>query len=163
MQSFVDFAYKVSDTHIIRCTRQSNQMSNSLASSGDSGQASPGYIYLMSRLKRSAPGTNVPLTQAGPFKAFRIDKSNHIFSNLAQIQTIFESCNQRCLQYSATNNPAMPIPEPTHILVSPTFLPVRLSSVNKVDTCLAPVVPKGCPNAIAPPLGFTFSIGIFKC
>jgi hypothetical protein len=118
---------------------------------------------LNNEAKTVRTGTNVPLTQAGPCKSFHIDKSNYIFSNLDQIQTIFELCNQRCLQYSATNNPAMPIPEPTHILVSPTFLPVRLSSVNKVDICLAPVVPKGCPNAIAPPLGFTFSIGIFKC
>lgn len=33
------------------------------------------------------------------------------------------------------------IPVPTHILVTPIFLPVRLSSVNSVLTCRAPVQP----------------------
>lgn len=47
------------------------------------------------------------------------------------------------LPYSATQTAAMPIPVPTHILVTPTFCPVRLSSVNNVPTCLAPVQPNG--------------------
>lgn len=38
--------------------------------------------------------------------------------------------------------------------------PLRLSSLSSVTTCRAPVQPKGWPSAIAPPLGFTFSIGI---
>ena len=45
--------------------------------------------------------------------------------------------------YSATHTAAMPIPVPTHILVTPTFLPVLRSSVNKVLTCQAPVQPSG--------------------
>ena len=35
------------------------------------------------------------------------------------------------------------------------FLPCRFNSGNKVAICRAPVAPKGCPRAMAPPLGFT--------
>lgn len=42
-----------------------------------------------------------------------------------------------------------------HIEITPNFYLVRISSCNKVATYLAPVVPKGCPKAIAPPLGLT--------
>jgi hypothetical protein len=58
-----------------------------------------------------------------------------------------------CIVYSATHTAAMPMPVPTHILVTPICLPVRLSSVSRVLTCLAPVTPRGCPKAIAPPFG----------
>lgn len=53
--------------------------------------------------------------------------------------------------YSATHTAAIPIPVPTHILLTPTFLLVRFNSYSSVLTCLAPVQPKGCPKAIAPP------------
>ena len=59
--------------------------------------------------------------------------------------------------YSATQTAAMPIPVPTHILVTPTFSPRLLNSYNNVLTCLAPVQPSGCPKAIAPPFGLIFS------
>lgn len=55
------------------------------------------------------------------------------------------------LPYSATKTAAMPIPVPTHIELTPTFFPVRLSSYRSVEIWRAPVQPKGCPNAIAPP------------
>lgn len=45
--------------------------------------------------------------------------------------------------YSRTQTAAIPIPVPTHIDVTPTFLSVRFSSVNSVLTCLAPVHPSG--------------------
>jgi hypothetical protein len=43
------------------------------------------------------------------------------------------------------------------MLTTPTFLPYLLSSGNKVQIYLAPVAPRGCPRAIAPPLGLTLS------
>ena len=43
----------------------------------------------------------------------------------------------------------------------PTHLsPLRFSSCSSVAICRAPVQPSGCPNAMAPPLGLTFSIGM---
>ena len=59
------------------------------------------------------------------------------------------------LTHSLTQTAAIPIPVPTHILVTPIFFPVRPNSLKSVATCLAPVQPKGCPNAIAPPFGLT--------
>ena len=38
--------------------------------------------------------------------------------------------------------------------------PLRSSSWSKVAICLAPVQPRGCPKAMAPPFGFTLSAGI---
>jgi len=43
-----------------------------------------------------------------------------------------------------------------HIDTHPYYPPYLLSSGNKVAICLAPVQPKGCPKAIAPPFGLTF-------
>ena len=65
-----------------------------------------------------------------------------------------ESC------HSLSKTPAAPIPVPIHIDINPYFLPVLSNSWNKVTTYLAPVIPKGWPIAIAPPLGFNFSLGI---
>lgn len=45
--------------------------------------------------------------------------------------------------YSATQTAATPIPVPTHMLVTPTCLPVLFSSVRRVLTCRAPVHPRG--------------------
>lgn len=54
---------------------------------------------------------------------------------------------------------AAPIPVPIHIEVKPYFFPVLSSSWNKVTIYLEPVQPKGCPKAIAPPLGLSFAFG----
>ena len=51
---------------------------------------------------------------------------------------------------------AAPIPVPMHILTKPYFPFVLFNSGNKVETYLAPVQPKGCPKAMAPPFGLTF-------
>lgn len=58
-------------------------------------------------------------------------------------------------QYSASNNPAAPIPVPIHIDITPYYFPYLFNSYNNVPTYLAPVVPNGWPNAIAPPFGLT--------
>jgi hypothetical protein len=49
---------------------------------------------------------------------------------------------------SFTNTPAMPIPVPTHILVTPIFWFRLLSSERRVTTCLVPVAPSGWPIAL---------------
>jgi len=54
------------------------------------------------------------------------------------------------------------MPVPMHIDITPYFLAVLSNSLNKVTTYLDPVMAKGCPKAIAPPLGFNFSLLIFK-
>ena len=57
-----------------------------------------------------------------------------------------------------------PKPRPLQSQVNPSrpsrFLPCRFNSGNKVAICRAPVAPKGCPRAMAPPLGFTSGCGI---
>ena len=45
-------------------------------------------------------------------------------------------------------------------VISARRCPVRSSSYSAVASSIAPVAPSGCPRAMAPPLGFTFSIGI---
>jgi hypothetical protein len=45
--------------------------------------------------------------------------------------------------YSETQTAAIPIPVPTHMLVTPIFLFVRLSSVSSVLTWREPVQPRG--------------------
>lgn len=60
------------------------------------------------------------------------------------------------MYYSRTQTAAIPIPVPTHILVTPTSSPLLPNSFSKVETCLAPVHPRGWPNAMAPPFGFTY-------
>src|SRR5262245_16174526 len=52
---------------------------------------------------------------------------------------------------------ACPWPTPTQSVASPYFPPRRLSSWSSVTTSRAPLIPRGCPSAIAPPLTFTFS------
>mmetsp|Transcript_139129 Transcript_139129/g.196969 ORF Transcript_139129/g.196969 Transcript_139129/m.196969 type:complete len:256 (-) Transcript_139129:533-1300(-) len=49
-----------------------------------------------------------------------------------------------------------------HMDTTPTFLPCLFNSGNKEAICREPVQPRGWPRAMAPPLGFTFSIGIFR-
>lgn len=44
-----------------------------------------------------------------------------------------------------------------HIEVTANFLFYLFNSGIKVAIYLAPVHPKGCPKAIAPPLGFTIN------
>ena len=57
---------------------------------------------------------------------------------------------------------AIPMPPPIHKVAKP-FLELRLTiSCIKVTIILAPEAPIGCPKAIAPPLTFIFSFGIFK-
>lgn len=51
----------------------------------------------------------------------------------------------------------MPWPVPIHILVTRIFFFCLLASARPVTICLAPVAPRGCPKAMAPPLGLTFS------
>mmetsp|Transcript_25129 Transcript_25129/g.63060 ORF Transcript_25129/g.63060 Transcript_25129/m.63060 type:complete len:206 (-) Transcript_25129:235-852(-) len=55
------------------------------------------------------------------------------------------------------------MPEPMHMETTPSFLPVRLSSGRRLAICRPPVQPSGCPRAMAPPFGFTFSMGIWRC
>lgn len=45
-------------------------------------------------------------------------------------------------------------------LFSAHLFPLRFNSLSKVTTCRAPVQPRGCPRAIAPPRGLTFSMGM---
>jgi hypothetical protein len=58
---------------------------------------------------------------------------------------------------SFTNSAANPCPPPTHIEHAKILPPVCFPIAIPVATCLAPVAPKGCPIAIAPPLRLTFS------
>ncbi len=51
---------------------------------------------------------------------------------------------------------AAPIPVPIHIDTTPNFPLVLTSSGIKVAIWRAPVHPRGCPRAIAPPLGLSF-------
>ena len=53
--------------------------------------------------------------------------------------------------------PATPWPPPTQAVTIPYFLLRRRSSWNNWMDNFAPEQPSGCPNAIAPPLTFTFS------
>jgi hypothetical protein len=64
-------------------------------------------------------------------------------------------------------NAAAPIPVAVHIEMTPYFCFYLFNSGSRVATSLAPVqpkelndnfIPKGCPKAIAPPLGFIFLI-----
>jgi hypothetical protein len=57
---------------------------------------------------------------------------------------------------------AAPIPVSMHMEMSPYFLFCLLSSGKRVTMCLAPVHPRGCPRALAHPLGLTFSAGILR-
>jgi hypothetical protein len=59
------------------------------------------------------------------------------------------------LNHSLSMIPAAPIPVPMHILTKPYLPFVLFNSGINVAIYLAPVHPKGCPNAIAPPFGLT--------
>ena len=50
-----------------------------------------------------------------------------------------------------SNNPAAPIPPPTHIVTTTYFAPLRLPSIRACIVILAPVIPYGCPIDIEPP------------
>ena len=57
---------------------------------------------------------------------------------------------------------AIPCPPPIHIVARPYF-PLRfLNSYKSFVIIIAPVAPTGWPNAIAPPLTFTFSQNLSK-
>ena len=56
--------------------------------------------------------------------------------------------------YNSIRQP-FPIPVPIHMVTSPTFLPLLFNSGIIVASILAPLQPKGCPIAIAPPLTLT--------
>jgi hypothetical protein len=51
----------------------------------------------------------------------------------------------------------MPCPVPIHMLVRQTFFFVLRASLKIVQIWRAPVAPRGCPRAIAPPLGFNLA------
>lgn len=65
--------------------------------------------------------------------------------------------NSICNYCSFTNSAAIPIPVPMHILVNSIFFFCRLHSLSPETICLTPVMPNGCPRAIAPPRGFSCS------
>src|SRR5690606_21689869 len=52
---------------------------------------------------------------------------------------------------------AVPMPPPMQSVTSAVPLPVRSSSSSAVPSSMAPVAPRGCPMAIAPPLTLTTS------
>src|SRR5512133_1975063 len=52
---------------------------------------------------------------------------------------------------------ACPWPTPTQSVASPYLPPRRPSSWSSVTTRRAPLIPSGCPSAIAPPLTLTLS------
>lgn len=76
-------------------------------------------------------------------KEAQIPAPASIFSNSYSYKDADAIFNAWCLSYSATQTAAMPIPVPTHILVTPTFWPVLRSSYSKVLTWRAPVQPSG--------------------
>ena len=51
----------------------------------------------------------------------------------------------------------MPCPTPTHMVQRALFVWRRSSSRVAVNTSRAPLMPRGCPSAIAPPFGFICS------
>jgi len=67
---------------------------------------------------------------------------------------------ERLLTITASTKPSLSkkIKPNMHYKTHLFFL--RFNSCIRVATCLAPVQPRGCPKAIAPPFGLTFSIGI---
>ena len=58
--------------------------------------------------------------------------------------------------HSRSITAAAPCPVPIHIEITPILPPVRFNSERRVPTMRAPVIPRGCPRAMAPPLGFNF-------
>jgi hypothetical protein len=49
-----------------------------------------------------------------------------------------------------------------HMDTTPVLSLVLSSSLKSVQIILAPVIPSGCPRAIAPPLLFNFYLGILS-
>mmetsp|Transcript_86937 Transcript_86937/g.106621 ORF Transcript_86937/g.106621 Transcript_86937/m.106621 type:complete len:214 (-) Transcript_86937:37-678(-) len=62
------------------------------------------------------------------------------------------------INYSLSKTAAAPIPDPIHMDTIPLFNPCLSISFNNVTVILAPVIPNGCPIAIAPPFTLTLSI-----
>mgnify|MGYP005681463499 CR=1 FL=1 len=56
---------------------------------------------------------------------------------------------------------AIPCPPPMHIVIKPKVPSILSNSCKAFIVKIAPVAPIGCPNAIAPPFGLTFSE--FRC
>jgi hypothetical protein len=82
---------------------------------------------------------------------------NHIPGECQMLKNQFLLLTRYRYNTSLTNNPAIPIPVPRHILVNSIFFFCRLHSLNPHTICLTPVHPNGWPKAIAPPLGFIFA------
>lgn len=62
---------------------------------------------------------------------------------------LLSNCLHYYCKFSITA--AAPMPPALHIDITPYLPPMRFSSGRSVASCLAPVAPKGCPKAIAPP------------
>src|SRR4029077_2763180 len=58
-------------------------------------------------------------------------------------------------QGATSNSAAWPCPTPTHMVAMPRPPPRRRNSCNRLTTSRAPLIPSGCPIAIAPPFTFT--------
>ena len=54
----------------------------------------------------------------------------------------------------------MPWPPPTHMVSRPNCLSCHCNELSSVVVIRAPVMPKGWPTAMAPPLTLTFSSGM---
>mmetsp|Transcript_17184 Transcript_17184/g.50772 ORF Transcript_17184/g.50772 Transcript_17184/m.50772 type:complete len:225 (+) Transcript_17184:104-778(+) len=68
-----------------------------------------------------------------------------------------------CVHCGGTSKTAAsPMPVPMHMDTTPRPPPRRLSSWHSVAICRDPVQPSGCPRAMAPPFGFTLSIGMLS-
>src|SRR6185437_4501111 len=55
---------------------------------------------------------------------------------------------------------AMPWPPPTHMVSRPKVLSWNCRLFRIVEVIRAPVIPNGCPTAIAPPLTFSLSMSM---
>ena len=66
------------------------------------------------------------------------------------------------INHSFSIKHAAPIPVPTHIETIAFFAFVLYIYGSNVAICLEPVQPRGCPIAMAPPLGFNFFGLIFN-
>src|SRR5215470_2464837 len=63
-------------------------------------------------------------------------------------------------QESRSTIMAMPCPPPTHIVSRPNVLSWNWRLFSRVEVIRAPVMPNGCPTAIAPPLTLSLSMSI---
>ena len=60
--------------------------------------------------------------------------------------------------YRREKEAAAPMPPPIHMVTSAHSARVRWSADRALQGSTAPVAPRGCPNAMAPPLGFTHTL-----